>query len=222
MPGQPGLDQLGDHLVAVGEAGVREHRHAAGAADDAHRLHRREPPARDVGGAAGVQVAVERLAHRLHVAAVRPSPGPRAGGPASPPCRSRRPRRPSSGMPSSAAARRCGARARRARRAARAGSPGTTRASPVHAVAEHVDLGARHVAVDLEAGHDLDAVARRLVHRLRQPLGGVVVGDGQHARPAAARPAAPARAAPACRRRRSCASGGRRCPATATGRRPSR
>ncbi len=53
---------------------------------------------------------------------------------------------------------------------------------PVDAVAEHVDLGARDVAVDLEAGDDLERrQAARLVHGLADAAGGIVVGDGEDA-----------------------------------------
>src|SRR5262249_53106419 len=53
---------------------------------------------------------------------------------------------------------------------------------PVQAVAEHVDLGAGDVAVDLQAGDDLErGQAARLVHRLPDPTGRIVVGHGEHA-----------------------------------------
>ena len=61
---------------------------------------------------------------------------------------------------------------------------------PVHGVAEDVDLGgpavpaARHVAVDLEPGDDLQRwMVRRLVDRLGERVGRVVVGDREHAHP---------------------------------------
>src|SRR5207247_4320520 len=53
---------------------------------------------------------------------------------------------------------------------------------PVEAIAEDVDLGARHVAVDLETRNDLERRERaRLVHRVRKPARRVVVGDGEDA-----------------------------------------
>ena len=61
---------------------------------------------------------------------------------------------------------------------------------PVHGVAEDVDLGgptvpsARYVAVDLEPGDDLERrMVARLVHRLGERVGRVVVRDREHAHP---------------------------------------
>src|SRR4029077_1057560 len=51
---------------------------------------------------------------------------------------------------------------------------------PVDTVAEHVDLGAGHVAIDLEAGDDLEGrQTARLVHGLPDAAGGVVIGHGE-------------------------------------------
>ena len=60
------------------------------------------------------------------------------------------------------------------------------------------------VTVDLDAGHDLEGTAARgLVERLGQPLGGVVIGNGEHAH-------APPRGLPHELTRRQGAVGGRR------------
>ena len=51
-----------------------------------------------------------------------------------------------------------------------------------------MDLGAGHVAVDLEAGDDLERrQAARLVHRLPDAPGGIVVGHGEDAHAVARR-----------------------------------
>src|SRR5215813_6062220 len=67
-PHQAGIDQLGNDRVAVGQAGMSEDGDAVRFADHLHRFHRREAPAGDVGDTALLEVLVERLAHRLHVA----------------------------------------------------------------------------------------------------------------------------------------------------------
>src|SRR5436305_15178695 len=53
-PHEAGLDQLGNQRVAIRESRMREDRHTARTADDAYRLGRREPLARDVGRAVDV------------------------------------------------------------------------------------------------------------------------------------------------------------------------
>src|SRR2546422_6740556 len=62
------LFRSGNDSVAVGQAGMSEDRNPVRLADHLHRFHRAEAPTRDVGGATLLQVLVERLAHRLHVA----------------------------------------------------------------------------------------------------------------------------------------------------------
>src|SRR5262245_39986775 len=52
----------------------------------------------------------------------------------------------------------------------------------IDVVAENVDLGARHVAVDLEPGHDGERrMARRLVDGVAEPLRRIVIGHREHA-----------------------------------------
>src|SRR3990170_3852160 len=58
----------------------------------------------------------------------------------------------------------------------------------VHRVPEDVNLAAVHVAVDLDAGNDLERRAPgRLVQRFGEPLGGGVVRHGEHPQPPAGR-----------------------------------
>src|SRR2546422_368541 len=166
-------------------------------------------PAHRAGGLRATQAGSVILARRSRVRAGRPDAGRlRRGGRGSRSRRWRRVRaaRTSRGTPSSApssardSTSRCRAtRPRPARGSARPGSrapdgPAPARRAlraeelleprrlPVRAVSEDVDLGAGDVAVDLEAGDDLERrELPRFVHRFVKAVGGVVVGHGEDA-----------------------------------------
>src|SRR5438876_7718015 len=62
-PHEPRAHEVGDEVIAPGEAGVRHHRHTPRSLDDANRVRGREALARNVRRTARAQVAIERLAH---------------------------------------------------------------------------------------------------------------------------------------------------------------
>src|SRR2546428_1287298 len=176
---QPCAHPLGNDSVAVGQAGMSEGRNPVRLADPLHRVHRAEAPTRDVGGATLLQVLVERLAPRPHVA----TPDHHLGHVGTPGRALLAHGEDLGGLdwhPELSEPLGDAMHASDALGALLAKEVLKPGGLVIDEVPEHVDLGALDVAVDLEAGDDRHPVGRRQRHRVGEAVGGIVVGDGEH------------------------------------------